>query len=526
MILYPPPLTLKAKSRPDRNTIFGNFAPVDELPPTACTVVEGSLPTCLDGAYIRNGPNPQFTPSGPYHLFDGDGMLHTIVISQNNVTFCSRYVKTYKYMVEHKIGHPIFPSVFSSFNGLTSSIARSLITVARLLTRQFDLLINGFGLANTSVALIGRRLFALGESDLPYEIKVMSDGDVITLGRHNFFSDEPFMSMTAHPKVDPETGEAFTFRYHVVRPYLTLFRIDANGKKQQDLPIFSMKTTSLIHHIAVTKNYVIFPDTQIVMSLTEITKGRPPVRVDSTKVPRVGIIPRYAKDESELLWIEAMGFNMMHCFNAREEDDGEKIVMVVSNISCVEHALERIDLARPRLEKVIINVKAKRLERHSLCDEILDMGAINPSYAGKKSRYAYVGIVAQPMKLVGVVKIDLSTPDSSSRAVARRLFGPSCSGSEPFFVPREPDNPDAEEDDGYLIAYIHDENTQESKFIVMDAKSPTLEIVADVKLPGRVPTGFHGLFENDIYPLLVRIFVWAGTIKALILARIDSDNDS
>ncbi|KAK6116914.1 hypothetical protein DH2020_049289 [Rehmannia glutinosa] len=110
-------------------------------------------------------------------------------------------------------------------------------------------------------------------------------------------------------------------------------------------------------------------------------------------------------------------------------------------------------------------------------------------------KYAYVGIVVEPMRLVGVVKIDLSTRDSASRAVAIRLFGQSCSGSEPFFVPREPDNPDAEEDDGYLIAYIHDENTQESNFIVMDAKSPTLEIVAAVKLPGRVPTGFHGLFS-------------------------------
>ncbi|KAK6129897.1 hypothetical protein DH2020_036368 [Rehmannia glutinosa] len=192
--------------------------------------------------------------------------------------------------------------------------------------------------------------------------------------------------MTAHLKVDPKTREVLAFRYHVVRPYLTFFRIDANGKKQQDLPIFSMTTTSLIHDLAVTKNYVIFPDTQIVMSGMEITKGWPPVRIDSGKVPRVGIIPRYAKDESELLWIEVMEFNMMHCFNAWEEDDGEKIVMLVSNISCVEHALETIDLARPRLEKVIINVKGKTLERHSLCDEILDMGAINPNYAGKKSR--------------------------------------------------------------------------------------------------------------------------------------------
>lgn len=87
-----------------KQVLSGNFAPVDELPPTPCEVVEGALPSCLDGAYIRNGPNPQFVPCGPYHLFDGDGMLHLIRISPGKATLCSRYVKTYKYIVEHDNG--------------------------------------------------------------------------------------------------------------------------------------------------------------------------------------------------------------------------------------------------------------------------------------------------------------------------------------------------------------------------------------------------------------------------------------
>ncbi|KAK4486288.1 hypothetical protein RD792_008958 [Penstemon davidsonii] len=111
------------------------------------------------------------------------------------------------------------------------------------------------------------------------------------------------------------------------------------------------------------------------------------------------------------------------------------------------------------------------------------------------------------MKLVGVVKLDLSLSSKSFHncTVAHRQYGPSWSwsGSEPFFVAREPNNPAAEEDDGYLVAYVHDENTQESKFLVMDAKSPTLEIISAVKLPGRVPSGFHGLFvkESDLNKL-------------------------
>lgn len=98
-----------------------------------------------------------------------------------------------------------------------------------------------------------------------------------------------------------------------------------------------------------------------------------------------------------------------------------------------------------------------------------------------------------------MVKLDLSLLGNNLRdcTVASRLYGPSCSGSEPFFVAREPDNPLAEEDDGYLVAYVHDEDMKSSKLLVMDAKSPDLEIVAAVKLPGRVPTGFHGLFVKE-----------------------------
>ena len=105
-------------------------------------------------------------------------------------------------------------------------------------------------------------------------------------------------------------------------------------------------------------------------------------------------------------------------------------------------------------------------------------------------------------KISGVVKLDVSMTevDRKECIVASRMFGPGCFGGEPFFVAREPDNPDADEDDGYIISYVHDENTGESKFLVMDAKSPKLEIVAAVKLPCRVPYGFHGLFvrESDI----------------------------
>ncbi|KAL0325552.1 UNVERIFIED_CONTAM: putative carotenoid cleavage dioxygenase 4, chloroplastic [Sesamum radiatum] len=371
-----------------KHVLSGNFSPVDELPPTPCEVVQGSLPSCLDGVYLRNGPNPQFIPRGPYHLFDGDGMLHMIKISKGKATFCSRYVKTYKYTVERDLGHPVFPSGFSSFNGLMASMARVVLSVARVLAGQFNPVINGFGMANTSVALISGKLYALGECDLPYEIQVTSDGDIITIGRHDFHSSEPFLSVTAHPKIDPDTGETLAFRFHVVPPRLTFFRIGSDGRKGPDVPVFSMKSTALIHDFAVTKNYAIFNDGQMVISPLELLRGRPPMRVDPVKVPRLGVIDRYAKDDSGMWWIDVPGFDMLHAVNAWEEDDGETIVVVASNLSSVEQALERLDLAQLTLEEIRISVKAKKvITRHPLSSKVLDMPVINPAYAGKKNRY-------------------------------------------------------------------------------------------------------------------------------------------
>ncbi|KAL7150560.1 hypothetical protein ABFS83_05G120800 [Erythranthe nasuta] len=494
-----------------KKTISGHFAPVDnELPPTPCEVDGGPLPPCLDGAYIRNGPNPQFLPKGrPYHLFDGDGMLQMIRISGGgkSATFCSRYVKTHKHKAERENGFPFVPSPFASFNGLAASVARAVLTLARVVVAgQFDPVSRGFGSANTSLALFPcRGLFALCECDLPYEVKVTEEGDIVTLGRRDFDNtNRLFFNMTAHPKIDRRTGQVFAYRYNFTRPYLTYFRIGSEGRKQHDVHINSVNECTIIHDFAVTENYAVFPDTQIVVNnpLRALIGGRSPVAVDSGKAQRLGVIRKYAEDDSGVWWAEAPGLNMLHCVNAWEEDGGATIVVVATNALEVDQLFQSIHLARLTMEKITIDVKAETVEREQLSAEVLDFGVINPAYAGKKNRYAYAAMIGSDA-VVGVVKIDLTLTENHGRGdgcecvVASRLYGPGFCGGEPFFAPKEPDNPSAEEDDGYLVVYVNDENNGESKFLVMNAKSVTLDLIATVKLPCRIPSGFHGLFVSD-----------------------------
>jgi 9-cis-epoxycarotenoid dioxygenase len=118
---------------------------------------------------------------------------------------------------------------------------------------------------------------------------------------------------------------------------------------------------------------------------------------------------------------------------------------------------------------------------------------IHPGYVGRRNRYAYLPVGKPFPKISGVVKLDFSLTSTKDCVIASRDFGPGCFGGEPFFVPSDASE---EEDDGYLLSYVHNEDTGESRFIVMDAQSLKLDIVAEVVLSHRVPYGFHGLFVS------------------------------
>nr|AEO50759.1 CCD4c [Crocus sativus] len=486
-----------------RRVLHDNFSPVGELPPTPCPVIRGSIPPCLrGGTYIRNGPNPQHLPRGPHHLFDGDGMLHSLLLPSSGggtapATLSSRFVQTYKYLVEREAAAPVLPNVFSGFHGV-GGIARGAVTAARVLTGQMNPA-EGVGLANTSLLFFAGQLYALGESDLPYAVHLDDNGDMSTLGRSDW-GGKLFMGMTAHPKKDPITGEMFAFRYGPVPPYITYFRFDRNGNKLgPDVPIFSVTQPSFLHDFAVTEHYAIFPDIQIVMKpMDMVLGGGSPVGSDRGKVPRLGLLPRNASSDSEMRWFEVPGFNIMHSLNAWEEEGGDVVVMVAPNVMSIEHALERTELVHSCVEMVGIDLRNGIVSRTPLSAGNLGFGVIHPGYLGRKNRYAYLGVGDPMPKISGVVKLDFNlvgTTICSDCVVAKRDFGPRCFGGEPFFVPA--DDNDEEEDKGYVMSYVHNEESGESSFVVMDAQSPELEIVAEVLLPERVPYGFHGLFVTQ-----------------------------
>ncbi|PPS15724.1 hypothetical protein GOBAR_AA04859 [Gossypium barbadense] len=254
----------------------GNLAPVDEMKPTNCEVIEGELPLCLNGVYIRNGPNPQLQPRRALNLLEGYGMLHSLRLSNGKATYCNRYVKTYKYMVEKEVGFPIFPNMLSGLYGLLD-VARLSKFIRRYVTGNLDIL----------KGIVSGKLLALCESDLPYIVNVTQNGDIEALGRWEI-DKNLHSNMTAHPKVDSETKDTFAYSWSFKTPHLTFFRIDEKGVKQNEVPIFSMHRPSLIHDFAITKRFAIFHETQLTFSLSKVLIGRGLVKIDLETGDEVG----------------------------------------------------------------------------------------------------------------------------------------------------------------------------------------------------------------------------------------------
>lgn len=488
--------------------LSGNCAPVPETPPHICTEVQGILPSDLNGIYIRNGPNAArlFEHEG-YHMFDGDGMLHGIRIRSGTASYCSRYVRTSRFVQEELAGRPLFLKFFGGFFG-PIGFARGAIVLVRAILGVLSMN-DGWGLSNTSVCYFNGKILSLSEDDMPYVIKVTSDGDLITEGRLQFPEKSIKRNMCAHPKFDPATGDMFAFSFRPSCTPFSFFRVSADGVKSPDVQL-PLRDISLIHDFAITTRYAIFPDNQFVLRPLKLLRGEMIVVCDRKKTPRFCLLPlsettNQVASASHALWFDVPGCNSFHYINAW--DEGDEVVVITPIISPPDRFLEiPTKNIRCTLTEVRLNIKTGSSSLRKICSGNVEFGTFNHSYQGRKIRYAYLATGCYP-ELDGVVKVDLQASSESMNGftndyaiVGRRCFGENCHGNEPFFVPRGTHDGGDEataEDFGYVLCLVHEESTGVSKLLVMDAQSPSLELVASVKLPSRVPYGFHGWFVNE-----------------------------
>ncbi|GAB2289035.1 Dixin [Dionaea muscipula] len=486
--------------------LSGNFAPVvDETPPLKDLPVKGQLPECLNGEFVRVGPNPKFTPVAGYHWFDGDGMVHGLRIKDGKATYVSRYVRTSRLRQEEFFGGAKFMKI-GDLKGLFGLIMVNF----QMLRRKLKVVDASYGSSTANTALVYHhgKLLALSEADKPYVLRVLEDGDMQTLGLLDY-DKRLTHSFTAHPKVDPFTGEMFTFGYAHTPPYITYRVISKDGFMHDPVPI-TLPAPIMMHDFAITENYAIFMDLPLHFSPKEMVKENTFIfSFDATKKSRFGVLPRYAKNELLIKWFELPNCFIFH--NANAWEDGDEVVLITCRIDKPDLGMvggavkENLENFSNELYEMRFNMKTGLASQRKLSAPAVDFPRINESYTGRRQRYVYGTVLDNIAKVNAIIKFDLQVEADDTNKTKLEVggnvlgifdLGPGRFGSEAVFIPREP-GITSEEDDGYLIFFTHDENTGKSSVTVIDAKTMSADPVAVVELPHRVPYGFHAFFVSE-----------------------------
>ncbi len=441
---------------PPNPYLAGNYAPVADEVTRTDLEVHGRLPDALDGRYLRIGPNPLGTPQEPYHWFLGDGMVHGIELAGGHAgAYRNRWVRTSD--VAARLGEP-------AVDGPAQPM---------------------YDTSNTNVVGWAGRILALTEGTYPHELT----RELATLRRFTPRAGELPHGLTAHPKIDPLTGDLHAFSYWFAEPYLIYHVIRPDGTVAVNEPLTLPRAVSM-HDFAITRDHVLFFDQPYVFDLARFANGFP-FRWAPEHGARLGVLRRDGGSDADIRWIETDACYCFHPMNAYEAGDGT-IVVDVPRMDDVRDG-PAPDPTRLVLERWTVDVTGGVVKQELVDDAPQEFCRINESRLGSEHRYGYTIATA-----MGGGDDD-ATPISGTALYKHDFFGGTRTdhdfgaGNHPgeFVFVADPARA-ADEDGGWCMGLVHDDASNTSQLVVLDAQDFAAAPAAEVLLGRRVPYGFHG----------------------------------
>ncbi|HEU0192191.1 MAG TPA: carotenoid oxygenase family protein [Mycobacterium sp.] len=467
----------------------GGFAPIQQECTLTDLKVSGAIPEYLDGRYLRNGPNPVGEiDAGVYHWFIGDGMVHGVRIRDGKAEwYRNRYVRG--------------PQTLKSLGEHTPP------------GRRFGA--RGIG-ANTNVIGHAGRTLALVEGGLAcYELTDELD----TVGVCDFDGTLPG-GYTAHPKRDPDTGELHAVSYAFNRGNTVQYSVigtDGRARRTVDVEVTG---SPMMHDFSLTEQHVVFYDLPVTFDARQVADATAPpglrlatrlilnaligrVRIPdpitarlpagnnaerrmpyrwNPKYPaRVGVMPRDG-GSADIRWFDVEPCYVFHPMNAY--DDGDTVVLdVVRHPKMFDTDLRGPAEGPPTLDRWTVDLADGKVRESRFDDRGQEFPRVDERLVGKRHRFGYaVGVGDGTASDSTLLKHDLVGGTTASRS-----FGSGKQLGE-FVFQNAPNG--SGEDDGVLMGFVYDSATDRSDLAILDAL--TLEDVASIHLPHRVPAGFHG----------------------------------
>ena len=470
--LPPVKSTLQPSNHPYLN---GAWTPQhEEVTATGLEVIEGAIPTDIDGVYLRNTENQLHQPLGRYHPFDGDGMIHQIDFLNGTATYRNRWIRSRCFEAEQDAGGSLWGGLMDRVGtgkrpgfGAHGSLKDSAST---------DIIVH----AGKAIATF----YQCGEG------YVM---DPETLEQEGVASWVPLDGISAHPKVDERTGELLFFNYSKHAPFMHYGVVGPDRKLAHYVPI-PLPGPRLPHDMMFTPNWSIFCDFPLFWDAELLKRDVHVTRLHEGLPSRFALIPRHGQPE-DIRWFEADPTFVLHFINAYE--DGDEVVLdgyfeedpyppPIESGGEYAHMMAYVDehSFKPKLHRWRFNLADGSTKEERLDDRILEFGMINQRFLGLPYRYAY-STTSKPGWFLfnGFVKHDLHSGESWEVMLDEARYG-----SEAPFAPRIGA---VDEDDGYLVSFITDENRGTSECILIDCKRFTEGPVCRIALPHKISSGTH-----------------------------------
>ena len=452
------------KNKADSPFLKGNFAPWRSEDSIENLEIVGQLPPEINGVLLRNGPNPQFDPLGHYHWFEGDGMIHGIYFENGKATYRNRWVRTERFKIENAAGKSIFNAGFDM--GPPPKYENTSMNTA-----------------NTNITFYNDKLLALNEGSPTVEMKVAT---LETLGDFTF-DERITKSFTAHPRYDYHTKELLTYGYINYDDTLRYYRINESNRVVAENTI-NWPYPAMIHDFVITEHYVIFPIFPVTMNFQRMFEGGDLFVWEGDRLKTYFIV--CDRDGVEIQRFEADPCFSFHFGNAFES--GTTIIIdAIRDKTCSlmpdrQGKTEALGKSDAHLVRWTLDLEQKTIAYKSLDTMTSEFPRFDMRFNGRSYKNLFTcGHIGDDDLFDRIIHYHLNDGTKTEH-----LFENAVPG-EPVFVPRSD-----QEGDGYLLTVVYRNAEDRSDVVILDAQHIDAKPVAIVKIPHRIPYGFHGNFIN------------------------------